>query len=82
MPSLQVREMPSRLYGAIVEEANREHRSLAQQAIVVMQRGLRVDDRAAERRKELMERIRRRQAADKWKPGKQPSELVAEDRGR
>ena len=34
MPSLQIRDMPETLYKKLAEKAKREHRSLAQQAVV------------------------------------------------
>ena len=43
MPALQIRDLPDHIYKRLAEEAERERRSLAQQAIVVLNRGLNVD---------------------------------------
>ncbi len=57
MPSLQIRNLPDDLYAAIKQEADLEQRSLTQQAIVILRRGLLKDGRA--RRKKLLDRIER-----------------------
>ncbi len=57
MPSLQVREMPAALYGTLQEEARHEHRSLAQQAIVTLARGMNITKDQSKRRKILLETI-------------------------
>ena len=38
MPSLQIRDLPDDVYQALALRAEREHRSLAQQAIVELRR--------------------------------------------
>lgn len=40
MPSLQVRELPENIYRLLQEKAAIEHRSLAQEAIVTLAKGL------------------------------------------
>jgi antitoxin FitA len=40
MPSLQVRDLPEEIYQALKRAAQAEHRSLSQQAIVALARGL------------------------------------------
>ncbi|GAB4407430.1 MAG: hypothetical protein OHK0039_09890 [Bacteroidia bacterium] len=40
MPTLQVRDLPDHLYRALKQAARAEHRSLSQQAIVTLARGL------------------------------------------
>ena len=40
MPSLQVRDLPEGIYQALKRAAQAEHRSLSQQAIVALARGL------------------------------------------
>jgi len=40
MPLLQIRDLPVPLYNALKEQAQAERRSLAQQAILVLARGL------------------------------------------
>ncbi len=57
MPSLQVREMPVALYGTLQKEARHEHRSLAQQAIVTLARGMNIKEDQSNRRKFLLKTI-------------------------
>jgi len=57
MPSLQVREMPDALYGTLREEARHKHRSLAQQAIVTLARGMNITDDHPRRRQTLLKTI-------------------------
>ena len=82
MPSLQVREMPTVLYGALQRTAKREHRSLAQQAVVSLARGLDLDEDQQARRRELLDDIRKGAicASDDVLP--EAADLVREDRDR
>jgi plasmid stability protein len=43
MPSLQVRDLPDHIYRALREQAKAERRSLAQQTIVILERGLNLE---------------------------------------
>jgi hypothetical protein len=47
MPSLQVRDLPEAIYRKLLNEAEKEHRSLAQQAIAVLAIGLGVSNAGA-----------------------------------
>lgn len=81
MPSLQVREMPAALYGALAAEAAREHRSMARQALVAIQRGMEVREDGRARRRRIVREI----AADPISNASQfasPTELIREDRSR
>ena len=40
MPALQIRDLPEATYRKLVERARREHRSLSQQATVLLERAL------------------------------------------
>ena len=40
MPSLQVRELPENIYRLLQKKAKDEHRSLAQEAVVALAKGL------------------------------------------
>ena len=40
MPTLQVREVPEHIYDELVRQAKRDHRSIAQQAVAILARGL------------------------------------------
>lgn len=57
MPSLQVRELPEPLYGALQKKAKQEHRSLAQQAVMTLARGMGMDVDACERRRALLKNL-------------------------
>ncbi len=82
MASLQVRDLPDQIYQKLKEEAEREHRSIAQQAIVSLANGLDVSlDRTA-RRQKLLSIIKR--DAHKYISFnlRDPVDLVREDRNR
>jgi plasmid stability protein len=82
MPSLQVRELPDHIYAKLVAEAERDHRSLAQQAVAVLARGLGVELDPKDRRRKVLERIRNHPI--KFKPEKlgDTAALIREDRDR
>jgi antitoxin FitA len=82
MPSLQVREMPTVLYGALQRTAKREHRSLAQQAVVTLARGLDLNEDQQERRRELLDDIRKGLVCSPEAGLSDPAGLVREDRDR
>lgn len=81
MPNLQVREVPMHIYGQLKATAAREHRSLAQQTLLTIERGLAVAGDAQERRRAVLDRIRsfRRPETDDLPD---PVELLREDRNR
>jgi hypothetical protein len=81
MPIIQVRDVPEHMYRLLVEEAERERRSLAQQTVAVLARGLRVGKDAKARRRELLDAIL---SSPPPQPGKlsDPARLVREDRRR
>ena len=82
MPSLHVRELPDHIYQKLVAEAEREHRSLSQQAIAVLARGLGVAVDPKERRKKLLEEIRNSPIKFLKKPSQTNAEMIREDRDR
>ena len=57
MSSLQVRDLPDNIYYQLQKRARAEHRSLAQEAVVVLARGLGVSASNQERRAKLLESI-------------------------
>lgn len=57
MPLIQVRDVPEHMYRLLAEQAERERRSLAQQVVAVLARGLRVDIDAKARRRALLDAI-------------------------
>lgn len=81
MPLIQVRDVPEHIYRLLAEQAERERRSLAQQAIAVLARGLHVDVDAKARRHALLEAIRSSPPAGTGKLS-DPAKLIREDRRR
>lgn len=58
MPSLQVRNLPLGLYQKLVEQAEKEHRSVAQEAVVLLAKSLDVDLSAKEKRTKILAEIK------------------------
>jgi hypothetical protein len=81
MPLIQVRDVPEHIYRLLAEQATRERRSLAQQAVAVLARGLEVEVDAKARRRALLEAIRSNPAAQAGKLS-DPAKLIREDRRR
>lgn len=81
MPLIQVRDVPDHLYRLLARQAEKEHRSLAQQVLAVLARGLQVDLDAKARRHKLMEEIR---ASQHGRTGKvsDPVKSLRQDRRR
>jgi plasmid stability protein len=82
MPSLQVRELPPHLHARLREEARREQRSLAQQAIVVLQRGLAIAGDPRERRRQLLARLAATPPLEWSDSAGTPEAMVRADRKR
>jgi hypothetical protein len=81
MPLIQVRDVPDDLYRLLAEQAERERRSLAQQTVAVLARGLRVELGAKARRQKVLQAIRaggRAQTARLTDPAR----LIRKDRSR
>jgi len=82
MPNLQVREVPLHIYGQLRERAAKERRSLAQETLVAIERGLSVTGNARERRRTILQRVRERPAIPDAAKLPDPVEVVREDRAR
>lgn len=81
MPSLQIRELPDDLYNSLSLRAEREHRSLAQQALVDLRRALSADKTS--RRKRVLAEIRADLAGGVFDaPAHDPEGLIRADRER
>lgn len=81
MPSLQIRNLPNHVYEALARRAQRQRRSLAQQAVAELSRIPEAERRL--RRIEVIENLRkqlRRQSRRKLSVS--PARLVREDRNR
>jgi len=59
MPTLQIRKLPDNIYQALKDAAERERRSLSQQAIITLAKGLDVPFDFRERRREIIAEIKR-----------------------
>lgn len=82
MPSLQVRELPDNIYQLLQKKANDEHRSLSQEAIVVLAQGLNTSISNKSRRKKLLEAIENNTCDNKKMDQINPLNLIREDRNR
>ncbi len=82
MPSIQVRDLPEQIYRKLQINAKKDHRSLSQQAIVTLKKGLGIDSNSKERRRELVGHILSRRIAFDIAHLEDPSNLIREDRER
>ena len=82
MPSLQVRELPDNIYSLLQEKAKKEHRSLAQEAVVTLAKGLEVSLSLKNRRMELLKQITANPPLDQLAIDLVPADLLREDRDR
>ena len=82
MPSLQVREMPERVYRRLASEAKRQHRSLAQQAIVSLEVGLELQPDPVARRRRVLQEVMDDPALGNSAQLPTPAQLIREDRDR
>ena len=82
MPSIQVRDLPEQIYNKIKNNAQKDHRSLSQQAIVTLKKGLGIDENHKERRRILVDQIMSRRVDFDIAKLEDPVNLVREDRNR
>ncbi|MGI5076579.1 hypothetical protein [Treponema maltophilum] len=81
MPLLQVRECPEDIYRKISHVAKSENRTIAQQVLVLLEKGLEQQESNIKRRKRLMEKFEKRQISSEIKKI-DPVVLIREDRNR
>ena len=81
MPLLQVRDCPEDLYRKITYYARKQNRTIAQQVIVILEKGLGQDLSNIERRKELLEKINSRNIPERVQEMDDVA-LIREDRDR
>jgi len=81
MPLLQVRECPEDIYRKISHVAKSENRTIAQQVLVLLEKGLEQQESNIKRRKRLMEKFEKRQISSEIKKF-DPVVLIREDRNR
>ncbi|MFZ4855588.1 MAG: hypothetical protein ACOYL3_04260 [Desulfuromonadaceae bacterium] len=82
MPSLQVRELPEHIYQSLCHEAEASHRSIAQQAVAILAKGLSLDLAPQLRRKALISVIREGAVQQVIGALPDPALLIREDRDR
>jgi hypothetical protein len=81
MPLLQVRECPEDIYKKIAIVAKKQNRTIAQQVVVLLEKGLGQEQSNIERRKQLLEKINNRHISNKVKAIDEVM-LIREDRDR
>jgi antitoxin FitA len=80
MATLQVREVPENIYNQIAIRAKAEHRSIAQETVSLLAKGLECELNPRERRRELLEKLC---CEGVWsKEISDPAKLIREDRDR
>jgi hypothetical protein len=80
MPRLQVRDLPEDVYVQISYLAEKEHRSLAQESIVLLKEGIAAKLGNKERRRKLLEKMSDLTVDGTAFPD--PVDLIREDRER
>jgi hypothetical protein len=81
MPLLQVRECPEDIYKKVALTAKRQNRSIAQQVVVLLERGLGQEESNIERRRRLLNKLESRHIPVKVKAIDAVA-LIREDRDR
>jgi len=82
MPALQIRDLPDPVYRKLVDRARREHRSISQQATVLLAEALEASTIPKDRRRALLEELRERPLVSDIETLQPPEALVREDRER
>ena len=81
MPLLQLRECPEDIYKKISYVAKNENRTIAQQVVVLLEKGLGQSESNMERRKRLIEKLETREISSEIKKI-DPVSLIREDRDK
>ncbi|RJX25595.1 MAG: hypothetical protein C4554_07005 [Dethiobacter sp.] len=82
MPSLQVRDLPEHIYRKIVELAEAERRSIAQETIILLEKALQIKAQDKKRRKQLLTHIMQEDRPSNKTNIPDPVPLIREDRQR
>lgn len=83
MPTLQVRDLPEDVYRGIVRLAEADQRSISQEAIVLLRKGLGTAQEPGARRRSVLDSLPDFLVRDSdSKPVPAPEELIREDRDR
>jgi hypothetical protein len=81
MPLLQVRDCPDDIYKKIIVVAKKQNRTIAQQILVLLEKGLGQEQSNLERRRQLLEKINSRSINEKIQDIDAVA-LIREDRNR
>jgi len=82
MPAIQVRDVPDHIYRLLAKQAERERRSIAQQALAVLARGLEVELDPRERRRAVLRAIKETIDPVETRALSNAAKLIREDRQR
>lgn len=82
MPSLQLKELPDSIYLKLSELAQKEHRSISQQAVMLLAKSLHVDVSNQARRRKLLAEIKAQAGELRGYNLKDPVKLIREERER
>ncbi|MDN5302181.1 MAG: hypothetical protein PWQ60_1695 [Thermoanaerobacteraceae bacterium] len=82
MPSLQVRDLPDFIYQQIIQLAEAERRSIAQETIILLEKALQLEKCNKKRRALLFNHIIQETKNENYKNTLDPVKLIREDRER
>lgn len=82
MATLQVRDLPDQIYEKLKKEAKKKHRSLAQQAVITLAKGLDTPSNPKERRSVLIDSLNIDNNQNKKYKLSDPVKIIREDRER
>ena len=82
MASLQIRDLPVYLEHKLKTEAKKNHRSIAQEAVVSLEKGFGIKPHTSERRLRALDELAREPISFQAKALKSPVEMIREDRKR
>jgi plasmid stability protein len=82
MSSLQIRDIPDHILKSLKEQAKREHRSLTQQALYILIKGLNLPLNINDKRKQKLDLLKRSSSRIKGYKLSDPVRLIREDRVR
>ena len=83
MASLHIRKLPENFYFLLQQRAETKHRSIAQEAVVLLAKGLDKSIAPKERRNKLLQKIKEEAGLNRGTVAKlDPMELIREDRRR
>jgi len=82
MATLQIRDLPDQIYEKLKKEAKKKHRSLAQQAVITLAKGLETPYNPKERRSILIDSLKTENHKGKKYKLSDPVKIIREDRER